>query len=191
MGWFTRKTRDGADAPHRIVNDRGETLADDQGQPIEVTVPDAAAAPSPTTLLQTNLLDFDTDPRVVAMRAQIEAGARAKLDGEAEAFVAAEVLAHRCLPAGRDGLKALYLDAARADSASPPAQGQTGRVAALKSFCGGIPPHTLASHTIPANGTLPAGQQVLSNGETRDPVAEARAQNDRYYAAQGTPAGTR
>lgn len=87
------------------------------------------------------------DPETAALRAQLAEERRARLEAEAKNFIAAQVAAHRLLPAESAGAIADYLQAAEDDAAQPLAGGDT-RVGRFRARIEARPAHRLTEELV-------------------------------------------
>lgn len=170
--------------PAVVVNENGEPLADADGAPIKVDIPEgvapAAVAEAVTQAVAQvkTVRDADAESEVLASlpesfrsryeqlksqaetaareKAQLEAQSRAeKWKAEASVFLGCDQARKVLTPAGREKALPAYLSAAADDHASPRAEGRPSRVDEFKAFVQSIPAHSYTGETL-ASGKVDA-----------------------------------
>jgi hypothetical protein len=95
-----------------------------------------------------------------------------------DAYVKAQLEANKILPAEEAALREEYLQALVDDEQHPVAAGAISRAARVEARQEARPAHILTEETLKAD--LPKGAAVLASKESEDPIAQARAQAEKY-----------
>ncbi len=123
--------------------------------------------------------EFSQDSEVAALRLKLERMDQERLAAAAAAFADGEIVARRALPAERDRIAALYLQAARDDRAQPALvrfgdTGFGGRQEALRAAFACRQPHPLLD-TLPPTDALGREHRALANPPETTSAANPRS----------------
>lgn len=148
-------------------------LAENEGRiPSAPTIPSSPPPPAASE-------ESDEIKKLRTKAAQVEkyeTAIKAARETEAETFAGSLVVAKVLMPAAKDKVKALYIQHAQDDEASPLPTGSVSRVEAFKAMFEGLPKHNLTTEQMAAD--LPAGAVVLNPDPGTDSdkmIAETRA----------------